>query len=232
MTGITTKKYITGLMNFGVITLSIVLIVWISIDTFESENLLQDYRYMHFQFWVCLFFVLDFFVGLIFAQDKMSYFRRRIIFLLLSIPYVNIISWLNIDLSHDAAYFVRFIPLARGALAMSIVLGYLSSNPVSSLFLSYLSIIVMVTYFCSLIFYQRESGINPEVNTYWTALWWSAMNMTTVGCNISPLTVAGKIIAVILPMCGMVIFPLFTVYLTDYVTRLVKRGRDNTTPQA
>lgn len=29
------KKYITGLMNFGVIVLSIVLIVWISIDTFE-----------------------------------------------------------------------------------------------------------------------------------------------------------------------------------------------------
>ncbi|MBO4943027.1 MAG: two pore domain potassium channel family protein [Muribaculaceae bacterium] len=225
------KKYITGLMNFGVIVLSIVLIVWISIDTFESQNLLQDYRYMHFQFWVCLFFVADFFIGLIFAQDKISYARRRIIFLLLSIPYVNIISWLNIDLSHDAAYFVRFIPLARGALAMSIVLGYLSSNPVSSMFLSYLSIIVLVTYFCSLIFYQRESGLNPEVHTYWTALWWSAMNMTTVGCEISPVTVAGKIIAVILPMCGMVIFPLFTVYLTDYVTRLVKRGRDNTPPK-
>lgn len=222
------SKYITGWMNFGVIALSIVLIVWISIDTFESQNLLQDYRYMHFQFWVCIFFVADFFVGLIFAADRVRYFRRRIIFLLLSIPYVNIISWLNIDLSHDAAYFVRFIPLARGALAMSIVLGYLSSNPVSSLFLSYLSIIVMVTYFCSLIFYQRESGLNPEVNTYWTALWWSAMNMTTVGCDISPVTVAGKIIAVILPMCGMVIFPLFTVYLTDYVTRMVKRGRSDT----
>lgn len=214
-------------MNFGVIALSIVLIVWISIDTFESENLLQDYRYMHFQFWVCIFFVADFLIGLIYAQDKTKYFKRRIIFLLLSIPYVNIISWLNIDLSHDAAYFVRFIPLARGALAMSIVLGYLSSNPVSSLFLSYLSIIVMVTYFCSLIFYQRELGLNPDVHTYWTALWWSAMNMTTVGCYISPVTVAGKIIAVVLPMCGMVIFPLFTVYLTDYITRFVKRGHDN-----
>ncbi|MEZ3576638.1 MAG: potassium channel family protein [Muribaculaceae bacterium] len=222
----TLRKYVTGLMNFGVIALSIVLIIWISLDTFESQNILQDYRYMHFQFWVCLFFVCDFFVGLYFANDRLTFFRRHIIFLLLSIPYINIISWLNIELSHDAAYFVRFIPLARGALAMSIVLGYLSSNPVSSLFLSYLSIIVMVTYFCSLIFYQRECGLNPEVHTYWTALWWSAMNMTTVGCNISPVTPSGKIIAVILPMCGMIIFPLFTVYLTDYVTRMVKKGRE------
>ena len=57
------------------------------------------------------------------------------------------------------------------------------------------------------------------------------MNMTTVGCNISPVTVAGKIIAVILPLCGMIIFPLFTVYLTDYVTRMVKRGRNEEASQ-
>lgn len=225
------KKNIMGMMNFGVIILSILLIVWISIDTFESKNLLQDSGYIHFQFWLCIFFVVDFIVGMVFATDKMRYFRRHLVFLLLSIPYVDIINILDIQLSHDATYFVRFIPLARGALAMSIVLGYLSSNPVSSLFLSYLSIILMVTYFCSLIFYQRECGLNPEVDTYWTALWWSAMNMTTVGCNISPVTVAGKIIAVILPLCGMIIFPLFTVYLTDYVTRMVKRGRNEEASQ-
>ena len=51
------------------------------------------------------------------------------------------------------------------------------------------------------------------------------MNMTTVGCDISPVTIAGKIVAVVLPMFGMIIFPLFTVYLTDYVTRTVRQAR-------
>ena len=55
------------------------------------------------------------------------------------------------------------------------------------------------------------------------------MNMSTVGCNISPVTPAGKIVAVILPVSGMIIFPLFTVYLTDYVTRAVKRSKDGDT---
>lgn len=55
-----TKRYTVGLMNFGVILLSLILIVWISVDTFEAENLLFDHRYMQFQFWVCIFFVLDF----------------------------------------------------------------------------------------------------------------------------------------------------------------------------
>ena len=119
-------------------------------------------------------------------------------------------------------YFVRFIPLARGALAMSIVMGYLSSNAVTSLFMSYLVILLMITYFCSLIFYEMEQPCNPQVQTYWSALWWAFMNMSTVGCDISPVTVVGKLVAVVLPIMGMVIFPLFTVYLTDYVQRMAK----------
>ena len=52
------------------------------------------------------------------------------------------------------------------------------------------------------------------------------MNMSTVGCNVNPITVAGKITAVILPVSGMIIFPLFTVYLTDFVSRSVKKAKD------
>lgn len=213
-------------MNIIVLLLSVMLIVWISIDTFERVNFLNNHSYMSFQFWVCVVFIIDFFVEMHYSDDKWRFFRHRVLFLLLSIPYLNIINQMDIHLSHDALYFVRFIPLARGALALSIVIGYLSSNAVTSLFMSYLVIMVLVAYFCSLIFYQREAGVNPQVNSYWTALWWSAMNLSTVGCDISPVTVSGKIVAVILPVTGMVIFPLFTVYLTDYVTRQLKKGRE------
>lgn len=157
-------------MNFLVLVLSVALIVWISFDTFRRVNVLENHTYMTFQFWVCIVFILDFFIELQFAPDKWRYFRHRIVFLLLSIPYLNIINLLDIQLSHDALYFVRFIPLARGALALSIVIGYVSSNAVASMFMSYLSIMLMLGYFCSLIFYQREAGVNPQVNSYWTAL--------------------------------------------------------------
>lgn len=219
------QKYIERALNLIVLALSLLLIVWISIDTFQRVNFLDNHQYMTFQFWVCVVFIIDFFVELHYAQDKWRYFRNRFLFLILSIPYLNIINQYNIHLSQDALYFVRFIPLARGALALGIVMGYLSKNAVASLFISYLSIMLLVGYFCSIIFYQREAGVNPQVTSYWTALWWSAMNMSTVGCDISPMTVSGKIVAVILPVTGMIIFPLFTVYLTDYVTRNVKKPR-------
>lgn len=220
------RSILSGTMNALVLVLSVLLIVWISIDTFERVNFIENHAYMTFQFWVCIIFITDFFIGLRYATDKWRYFRHRIIFLLLSIPYLNILNQMHIVLNHDALYFARFLPLARGALALSIMISYLSSNAVTSLFMSYLSIMLLVGYFCSLIFYQREAGVNPEVKSYWTALWWSAMNMSTVGCDISPVTVAGKIVAVVLPVSGMIIFPLFTVYLTDYVTRSVKKAKE------
>lgn len=207
------------LFNFMVIIMSVAMIVWISFDTFEKRDLLLDHRYMTFQFWVCMVFIMDFFVELLSSDNKRSTFKTRLFFLLLSIPYLNIIDMLDLKLSADALYFIRFVPLARGALAMSIVVGYLSSNAVSSLFIRYLTIMLMTAYFCSLIFFQREYGVNPDVTSYGDALWFSFMNLVTVGCNISPVTVAGKIVAVVLPITGMIIFPLFTVYLTDYVTR-------------
>lgn len=229
-------KIVVDTMNFIVLALSVLMIVWISIDTFEKTPFLQNHRYMTFQFWVCVVFIIDFFVEISFTDDKWRFFRRRIVFLLLSIPYLNIINVADIHLSHDALYFVRFIPLARGALAMAIVISYLSSNAVTSLFLSYIVIMILITYFCSLIFFSREYGVNPDIHSYWTALWWTAMNLTTVGCSIAPVTLSGKIIAVALPICGMIMFPLFTVYLTNYVTDSLKRGHTDksteSTPEA
>ena len=216
--------FVLKFFNFIVLILSGLLIVWITLDTFNDVNFLESHSYMTFQFWVCIFFIADFFVGLFYAERKWRYFGRRLFFLLLSIPYLNIIHHTGMHLDHEQIYFLRFIPLARAALAMSIVIGYMSANAVTSLCISYMTIIVFVTYFCSLIFYQREAGVNPEVTSYWTALWWSAMNMTTVGSSIEPVTVAGKIVEVILPICGMIMFPLFTVYLTNYVTGIYGHG--------
>lgn len=50
------------------------------------------------------------------------------------------------------------------------------------------------------------------------------MDVTTIGSNIYPVTVVGKIIAVILAAMGMMMFPLFTVYITSLVQRYNKRA--------
>ena len=218
------KHRIINAFHVTVLILSVLLIVYISYDTFRNIPFLKNKRYMDFQLFVCIVFIIDFFVELFLADDKWNYIKRRLLFLILSIPYLNIINHYQIALDSEAIYFVRFIPMARGALALAIVLGYISHNKITSIFASYLSIMVLITYFSSLIFFEREYPVNSMVTSYWSALWWGCMQVTTLGCDIYPITVAGKILCIVLSLMGMIMFPLFTVYLTNVIISRHKKG--------
>lgn len=202
-----------------VFVLSGLLIVFISIDTFTGTDFLQNHAYMEFQFWVCVFFIVDFFVELVAAPSKRQYLAHRWWFLLLSIPYLNIITHFNVRVTATELYWVRFIPLGRATMALAIVVGYVSKNRVTSLLSSYILILVAFVYFGSIIFFDAERAANPDVKTYWSALWWAGMDATTIGCDIQPVTPTGKIVSAVLACMGVLVFPLFTVYVTSLVQR-------------
>lgn len=71
-----------------------------------------------------------------------------------------------------------------------------------------------------MIFYDVERPVNDLVQDYGTALWWAFMDATTVGSNIYAVTTIGKILSVLLAAFGMMMFPIFTVYITDRIGRL------------
>lgn len=211
------KQRIYNVLNAGMLILSAGLIVYLSVLGLKGIEFFSDRGYMTFQLWVCYFFIADFFIEFYLAADKGRYVRKRLFFLLLSIPYLNIVAGLRIPLHVQALYFLRFIPLARGALALSIVVGYISRNRLTNIFASYIVILIAVIYFGSLIFYELEHNVNAAVTSYWTALWWAMSVATTAGCDIYPVTWAGKVVNAILPTMGTVMFPLFTVVVTNAV---------------
>lgn len=224
------KNIVSDVMHWVIIILSVLLIVCISVDTFQGVNFLKNRSYMTFQLWVCIVFIADFFIELAIAENRWRYVRGHLLFLLLSVPYLNIIDSLGIPVSEADLFFVRFIPLARGVLAMAIVVGYISKNRITSLLASYVVIMLSVVYFSSLIFLYREQPVNPMVTDYGNALWWAFTTSTSVGCSINPMTVTGKILAVVVSCTGITMFPLFTVYLTSLITRYRYRMKITFTP--
>lgn len=213
------KKDFHEVVHTVVMVLSVLLIVYISYDTFNNIPFLSNHHYMTFQFWVCVVFMADFFIELVLSDDKKAYLKRRWFFLLISIPYLNIINQYHINLSHEVIFYLRFVPLLRGAYSMSMVVGYISKNRAVSLLSQYLAILLSLLYIMALIFYYEEYRVNPNVRSFWDALYWSALYVTTVGATFSAVTPMGKIISVILPIAGMLILPLFTVYFTDMVRK-------------
>lgn len=109
--------------------------------------------------------------------------------------------------------------MIRAGYVLAIVMGVLSNNKISGLFSTYIGLLIATVYFASLMFFIEEHYINPGVPTYWAALWWAFMDVTTVGCNINAITPTGKVLAVVLGAEGLILFPIFTVYITNALTR-------------
>lgn len=223
-------KGVYAFLHILILILSIFLVVRISIDTFHNEAFYLEPRFIKFQFWICVVFLLDFFIEFFLADNKWLYIRNRFIFFLVSIPYNSIISFYGWTFSPQVTYALHYIPLIRGGYAMSIVLGWFTYNKATGLFMSYLATLIFTIYFASLAFYVFEHHVNPLVKNYDDALWWACMDATTVGSNIVAITPVGRILSVLLAALGMMMFPIFTVYVTNLLTRSKQKGNSIDSP--
>lgn len=217
------RRGIYGVLHVAILVLSVILVVAISIETFKSDTDFVSDFYLRVQLWICILFLADFFLEWWLAARKWNYLVSHVIFLIISIPYLNIFRFAEIVFPPETEYLLRFIPLIRGGYALVIVVGQLFYNKASSLLVIYMTLLGTAVYFSSLLFFVVEHNVNPLVKGYGDALWWALMDVTTVGSNIYAVTVAGKVMSVALAATGMMMFPVFTVYITS----LIQRGNDN-----
>jgi len=108
------RKGIYGILHILILLLSLFLVVSISIDTFHNIPFLNQGSYLKIQLWICMFFLFDFLLEFFLAKDKWRFLSSHFIFLLVSIPYLNIIDYYHITFLPEVSYFLRFIPLLRG----------------------------------------------------------------------------------------------------------------------
>ena len=226
------QKEVLLWLHIAVLAASVALITFISYDTFRNVSFLENQRYLHFQFWICLLFIADIIVEIIITPSKWHYIVTHIFFILIAIPYINVLEFFNVEISGEMMYFLRFIPMLRAAYVLAIITGALSSNRISSMFIAYIALLLTIVYFSSMMFYVEEHKVNPDCTSYPQALWWSIMCMSTAGSYIGEYTLIGKILSVILSAGGIILFPVFTVYITHAVAGtpdddLIRRRESN-----
>lgn len=208
------SKALEKILNSLVLIGSMVIIVIASIELLEGNNALSETFILKFHLWICALFLADFFVRWYTNGWTGHFFWNNLFFLLVSIPYLNIIYSLSTTISHSTWLTLRLFPLARGIYGVSLIVSWMTHSRITNLLATYLTILLTTVYFCSIIFYYIEHEVNPPVKTYWDAFDWALMNVTTVGSNIFGVTKIGQILAVILAAAGMIFFPIFTAYVT------------------
>ena len=218
------EKFLNALVLLG----SMAIIVIASIELLEGNNALSETFILKFHLWICGLFLADFFVRWYTDGWTGRFFRHNIFFLLVSIPYLNIVYSLSTTISHSTWLILRLIPLARGIYGVSLIVGWMTRSRITNLFATYLTILFTTIYFCSIVFYYMEHDVNPPVKTYWDAFDWALMNVNTVGSNIFGVTKIGQVLAVILASAGMIFFPIFTAYVTTKFQSKRKGVQDQT----
>jgi voltage-gated potassium channel len=74
----------------------------------------------------------------------------------------------------------------------------------------------------------ENEGVSPAgFRGFGEALWWTAMTMTTLGSSYEPLTVEGRLLALLLAVYAFAVFGYVTAALASYLV-----GRDADNPQA
>ena len=193
----------------------IALLVGVSVEVLTGNHHTYSEWYMWLQLVVCIIFIVDFASALTARDSVNNYFLLNLLSLIVSIPYLNILDWMDVTLDRGVAVTVAALPLLRSFVAMGVVVKWFINGKANRLFGAYLFTVVCFTYLAALMFFDYEVGVNEKLNGFGNALWWAWMNVTTVGAAIFPVTAVGKVLAVLLPALGMMFFPIFTIYVTN-----------------
>ena len=98
------KRILLRTLHTLVLLASLALIVLISWDAFHNISFIANETYLKIQLWICLFFMFDCIVEFFLYPKKASYVASHIFFFLISIPYLNILTYLNVHMSPEALY--------------------------------------------------------------------------------------------------------------------------------
>lgn len=212
------QRWLLIILHLFVIAGALALVLMISADTFRNVSFLGDPQYLRWQFWICLLFLVDITVGFCLAPNKWHFLRNNLFFLLICVPYVNILNWFHVQVPGEMVFLLRVIPMVRAAYVLAVVTGTLGHDRIRNMFKCYIMLLAGIVYFSSLMFYVEEHAVNPDIRSYWSSLWWSLMTMTTAGCYINEYTTVGRVLSVVLSGGGLILFPVFTVYIAHAVS--------------
>lgn len=216
---------VRNVLRAAVVVVSLLLIVLISVDVFRPGFIpLDPHAYNRAQLPACVVYLADYFIELWLSPSRRRYFLHNLLTLLICIPYSAILQAIGVHPGGLPGYIIHYMPTLRAVLAIAVLTRFVSSNRLVGIFASYLIILVMAVYFASLVFYIWEGGVNPAVKNYWDSLYWCMLQTTTLGASFYAVTTAGKAVAMIISVMGLLLFPLFTVYLTDTVKKYTARN--------
>ncbi|NQJ21158.1 Ion channel protein [Streptococcus suis] len=191
----------------GMTYLAIVYVFLIVLELMDA-SIANSIGYSVLDWLLWFIFVCDYFINLYFADDSIEYIQNHILELIAIIPFDSFFSFLRLG---RLARLFRLVKVAR-IFALSnrfwdTVNRLLHTNSLSKVLLLNISAVLTSSVLLSII----------EGKSFFDAVWWSIVTMTTVGYgDIVPQDTISKIIAILLMLVGICTFGMVTSTITRF----------------
>lgn len=194
-----------GLMEIAVLVLSVyvlgALLAQIVFHVPPEVSLLLD----RIDAFVCVVFLADLAVRFRRAPSKLAFMKWGWIDLISSIPAYDFLRWGRM------VRIIRIVRILRAFGSTRRLVAALYRNRTRSLALTTLLTASVLVIFSSIAVLAFEDKMESSIRTPFDALWWAVSTMTTVGYGDTvPVTVEGKIVAMILMVTGVGLFGVLT----------------------
>lgn len=169
-----------------------------------------------FDIMTCVVLLFDFFYGLLKSQDKKQYFKENWLELVASIPFDIILSPFMV------LRYLRLIRIFRILFLTGEYFGLIGKFLKNTRLDEILAVFLLIVIGSTLSLYL----VDPGMNNLFDDLWFVVVSLTTVGYgDITPNTVYGKIVSLILLIVGVFIFSAITGAISTYfMDNLLKEG--------
>jgi voltage-gated potassium channel len=179
---------------------------------------------------IWIIFIVDFLLRFVLAPRKLAYVRANwLTAISLLVPAVRIfrlarvIRVLRLARATRGLQLVRVVSsLNRGMRALRVTLGRRGFGYVAAL-----TILVTLVGAAGMFVFEKEVPTPEGLHTYGSALWWTAMLMTTMGSQYWPQTPEGRVLGFLLALYAFAIFGYVTATLATFFI-----GHDAATPGA
>lgn len=182
-----------------------------------TRGLSPALQWLHDAIWVA--FVAQFAVEFVAAPSKRVYLRKQwVTALSLVVPAFRLLRLARIARVARLAQFTRGVRLARllGAMNRGMRTLTLGFRDRGIGYLVVLTLLVAVTGAAGMYRFEMDAPGGPGFPDYGSALWWTAMLLTTMGSDYWPRTPEGRLLCLLIAIYAFAVFGYVTAAIAAY----------------
>lgn len=207
-----TLKQLDAWLDTPMLVLSLVWLVIIVIDlTYGSGPML---RFLTSAIWIV--FIVEFAVRFTLAPGKRTFLKHNWLTLVaLAVPAFRLFRALRVLRAARALRGLRLVRIIgtanRGMNALKATLRRRRFG-----YVGLLTALVTLLGAAGMLSFEPASEVEGGFASYWDALWWTGMLLTTIGSGFWPLTTEGRILAFLLSLYGLAVLGYLTATFASF----------------